>query len=45
MALCYLAGLDECVGDVHHKLSAVQSDALWRNDIRAADRIDLWPVP
>jgi hypothetical protein len=43
VALSNLAGLDECIGDVADKLPAAHSEALRRNDIGAADRVDLWP--
>ena len=43
VALGNLAGLDECIGDVCDKLPAAHSEALRRNDIGAADGVDLWP--
>jgi hypothetical protein len=43
MALAYLAGLDECISNVCDKLPAANGEALRRNDIGAADRVDLRP--
>ena len=44
MALGYLTGLDECIGDMSDKLLAAHSEALRRNNIGTAYCVDLWPA-
>src|SRR5262249_39224320 len=41
MSLCDFSGLDERIGHMCDEVPAANGDPLRRNDIRAADRIDL----